>query len=158
MDQSPFNSYALEHLFSYRLTQQPPEVIGPVAEGFRISLYPVGGNLLGPRLRGRIVPVGGDWVTVRTDGVALMDFRITFETDDGALIYFAFPGMLEAGEDGYQALLRGEIPTAGLPFRCAPRFQTAHPAYQWLNRIQGLGVGQVFLDRNEILLDVYAVN
>jgi hypothetical protein len=101
-------------------------------------------------------PVGGDWLTIRTDGVALLDVRATIETHDQALIYISYTGVGDMGEDGHQKFLAGVLPPK-LPLRVVPRFQTAHPAYRWLNRLQCLNIGEVDLERFEVRYDVYAV-
>ena len=148
--------YKLEHLFSYTVTLEPPEVIGPVPEGIRSNFYVNGGEATGPRVHGKVRPVGGDWATLRTDGVAILDVRATIETGDEALIYVSYTGMGDLGEDGYERFLRGELP-GSVPVRMVPRFSTAHPGYQWLNRLQCLGVGEVNLESLEVAYDVYAV-
>jgi hypothetical protein len=48
-------------------------MIGPLPEGIRAILHVTKGEMTGPKLRGRILPGGGDWLTVRTDGVAILD-------------------------------------------------------------------------------------
>ena len=101
--------------------------------------------------------MGGDWLVVRTDGVAILDVRATIETrDEGALIHVSYTGVGELGEDGYERFLRGDLP-ASVPLRVGPRFLTAHPDYRWLNRLQCLGIGEVDLERSEVSYDVYAV-
>ncbi len=66
--------------------------------------------MTGPKLRGKMLPGGGDWLTVRTDGVGILDVRATIESDDGALIYLAYTGVGDLGEDGYQNFLsRGAV-------------------------------------------------
>ena len=83
-----------EHLFAYTATlQAPPEAIGPVPEGARANFYVTGGQVLGPRLRGKLRPVGADWGTVRSDGLLAVDARITLELDDGALVYAHYHGL-----------------------------------------------------------------
>ncbi len=63
---------------SYVVTlENPPEVIGPVPEGIRANFYVTGGEISGPRLQGTVRPVGGDWLTVRTDGMGILDVRAT---------------------------------------------------------------------------------
>lgn len=149
--------FRLEHIFSYSaMTQSPAELIGPVAEGIRGNAYVVGGVVSGPRVRGIVRPVGGDWFTIRTDGVFIVDARITIETHDGALIYGSYQGVMDLGEDGYQKLLQQALPPT-VQIHTAPRFQTAHPDYRWLNRLQCLGVGELDQEHNEIRYDVYAV-
>jgi hypothetical protein len=150
--------YRLEHLFSYSATlANPPEVIGPVPEGIRVNFYVTGGEVSGPKVRGKLRPVGGDWLTIRADGVGILDVRATIETHDGALIYVVYAGVVDMGEDGYQKFLRGEPLPSGLAIRTAPRCHTAHPDYKWLNRLQCVGVGQAVLERSEVRYDVYAV-
>ena len=139
------------------MTLHPPEVIGPVPEGARANFYVSGGEATGPKVHGKIHPVGGDWLTVRTDGVGILDVRATFETrDEGALIYLSYTGVGDLGEDGYERFLRGELP-ASVPLRVAQRYVTAHPDYLWINRLQCLGVGEVYPQRLEVGYGVYAV-
>jgi hypothetical protein len=148
---------SLEGIFSYTATvNSPPEVIGPVPEAIRVNFYVTGGRVEGPKLNGKILPVGGDWLTIRTDGVGILDARATFETEDGALIYTTYSGVLDLGEDGYHKFLRQEMP-AYIQLRIAPRYYTAHHEYKWLNRVQCLGIGQADMERSEVHYDIYAV-
>ena len=148
--------YELEHILSYTVTLDPPEVIGPVPEGIRVNFYVSDGEVRGPKVYGRFRLVGGDWLTLRTDGVGILDVRATIETREEALIYVSYTGVGDLGEDGYERFLRGELPSI-VPLRVVPRFLTAHPDYQWLNRLQCLGVGQVNLESLEVGYDVYAL-
>ena len=149
--------YELEHIFSYTATlKTPPEVIGPIPEGIRANFYVTGGTVSGPKVNGKILPVGGDWLTLRKDGVGILDVRATMETDDGALIYTAYSGVLDFGEDGYESFLNQDLPDIG-KLKIAPRYYTAHLGYQWLNRIQCIGIGQSVLSRSEVSYDIYAI-
>ena len=85
----------------------PPEVIGPTPDGLRVTFYLAGGEFSGPRLSGRILPVGADRLTVRPDGVGILDLRTTYETADGALICAPFTAVIDIGEYGYHDLMRG---------------------------------------------------
>jgi hypothetical protein len=149
--------YRLEHIFSYLVTlKDPPEIIGPVPEGIRANFYVTGGEISGPRLRGTIRPVGGDWLTVRTDGMGILDVRATLESHDGALIDTAYTGVADFGEDGYARFLRQDLPRT-VQLRVVPRFRTVHPGYQWLNRVQCIGIGEVDMERLEVRYDMYAL-
>ena len=149
------HDYELEHICSIKATlENPPEVIGPTPEGLRLNVYITGGEVRGPRLNGRLRPVGADWLTIRSDGVGVLDIRATMETEDGALIYVAYQGLADAGEDGYQKFLEG-TPPPRVPIRGAPRFHTSHPDYLWLNRIQCLNVGEVDLENWVVDYDLY---
>jgi hypothetical protein len=148
---------ALEHLFSYMANlKAPPEIIGPVPEGIRVNFYVTDGVLTGPRLRGRLLPVGGDWLTLRRDGIGVLDVRATIETDDGALIDVAYRGIGDLGEDGYEKFLRGETPKK-IALRTAPMLRTAHPRYQWLHRVFTVGVGEADFERFAVRYDVYSI-
>lgn len=150
--------YHLEYVFSYNATlQMPPEVIGQVPEGLRVNFYVTGGEVTGPRLRGKVRPVGADWMTVGTDGVARADVRVTLESDDGALIYVTYGGLIDLGEGGYQKFLAGQLPSDGTPIRTSPHCRTGHPAYQWMNRTHFLGIGEVVISQNAVRYDIYAV-
>lgn len=144
-----------EHVFSYTVDlAAPPEVIGPVPEGIRVNFYITGGQITGPRLRGVVEPVGADWCLLRRDGIGRVDVRTTLKTDDGALIYAAYTGLIDLGEDGYDRFLANDLPPR-FPIRTAPVFQTAHPRYAWLSRLQCLNVGQVDLVANRVIYDVF---
>ena len=149
--------YRMEHLYSYTATLQAPiEAIGPVPEGIRVNFYITGGVIRGEKLNGRVRPVGADCFLVRRDGIGMLDVRTTFETSDGALIDVAYRGIGDLGEDGYDKFLRGELPKT-LPLHTGPTMRTAHPAYQWLQRLHCVAVGEVDLERFEVSYDVYAV-
>ena len=147
--------YNLEHIMSYTVTLDP-EVIGPVPEGFRVNLHITGGEVNGPKVYGKLRPVGADWLTVRTDGVGILDVIATIETREEALIYAAYMGVGDLGEDGYERMVRQDLPPT-VPLRTVPRVQTAHPDFQWLNRLQCLGIGELDTGRFEVSYDVYAV-
>ncbi len=149
-------TYQTEHLFSYRATIAAPEVIGPCPGDIRLNFPLTGGEVSGPKLSGKVKGGGADFATLRTDGVILVDVRGTLESDDGALIDIAYQGVLDLGEDGYANFLKGVMPPE-LKVRAAPRFRTAHPAYQWLNRLQCFSIGEADLAKQEITYDVYAL-
>jgi len=149
--------YSLDHIFSYSATLDGNmEVIGATPSGFRINVYVTGGEMAGPRVRGKIRPVGADWLTIREDGVGILDVRATMETHDGALIYCAYQGVADAGEHGYSRFMDGD-PPAKLGIRAVPRFLTAHSDYLWLNRLQCVNIGEVDLQVPIVNYDVYAL-
>ncbi|HEY9546351.1 MAG TPA: DUF3237 domain-containing protein [Solimonas sp.] len=135
--------------------QAPPEVI-PVPHGIRVNFYITGGTLDGPRLKGKLRPVGADFFTLRHDGVGELDVRTTIETDDGALIYTHYVGIGDMGVDGHARFLAGELPPK-LVLRTGPRFSTAHPKYQWLNRLYCVGVGVADMQTFEVRYDIHAL-
>ena len=84
--------YRLEHIMSYNAKLGEPELIGPGPEGLRVNVYVTEGQVTGPRVSGKLRPVGGDWLTIRRDGIGILDVRVTIETNDKALIYAAYSG------------------------------------------------------------------
>jgi hypothetical protein len=58
--------YRPEYIFSYTVqTRLPPEMIGPTPEGIRVDFYVTGGDVDGPKLKGKFAPFGGDWRWIR---------------------------------------------------------------------------------------------
>ena len=71
----------------------PPRDVGATPRGTRRFYPAIGGSFEGPRLRGEVLPDGGDWLLLRPDGVLEQDVRITLKTDDSAFIYVRYAGM-----------------------------------------------------------------
>lgn len=156
MSSSSMLPFQTEYLFSYRAGIAPPEVIGPAPADIRFNFPLTGGEVWGPKLTGKVRGGGADFATLRTDGVVLVDVRGVLEAHDSALIDISYQGMLDLGAEGHANFLKGVMPPE-LKVRAAPRFRTAHPAYQWLNRLQCVSVGEADLAKGEIRYDVYAL-
>ena len=149
--------YELEHILSFvGKGGGTPEAIGALPDGLHVNFQNVGGEVTGPRIRGKVRPTGGDWVTVRKDGVAILDARITLETDDHALILVTYSGIVDFGPDGYERFQRGELPPVAR-IRTSPRFFTSHAEYLWLNRLHCLGIGEYRPAARTASYEVYAV-
>lgn len=148
--------YELEHVFSYQAKVAPGVVVSPTDGDVRVNFYVGGGEVSGPKLNGKLLPVGADWLTLRKDGVIVLDVRAAFESHDGAHIDVVYNGIMDLGPDAHAAFLRGELPEVA-HIRAAPRFRTAHPAYLWMNRLQFLNVGEVRFAQGDVKYDVYAV-
>ncbi|HVY41251.1 MAG TPA: DUF3237 domain-containing protein [Polyangia bacterium] len=118
-------------LMTLRLETAPPQKLGGGAHGARLIYSITGGRFEGDRLRGRVLAGGDDWTITRADGVIELDLRTTLETDDGALIYMTFDG------------LRDDQAPGGAYFRTVPRFQTASPKFEFLNRLLAVGRGEI---------------
>ena len=149
--------YRLEHIMSLTARLGDREVIGPVPGGLRVNVHVTGGEVTGPQVSGRLRSVGGDWLTIRRDGIAVLDVRFTIETGDGALVYVTYTGISNRGGDGYEQSLRGAPAPSGTKIYISPRFFASHPNYLWLNRLHCLGIGEAFLERSEVAYHVYAV-
>ena len=107
--------------------------IGAVPHGTRVTAPIASGHFEGPRLRGKVLPGGGDWTLLRADGVLELDLRVTLETDDGALIHMTSFGLRHGPPEVIAALARGErVDPSTYYFRTTPRFETGHPKYALL--------------------------
>jgi hypothetical protein len=116
--------------------------VGAVPHGTRRIAALSGGTFEGPRLRGTIFPGSADWQLLRSDGVLEMDLRFTLETHDGALISMVSFGLRHGSPEVIAALGRGEtVDPSTYYFRTMPRFETAHPAYSFLNRMVAVATG-----------------
>jgi len=122
-------------LMILRVTVAPPQNIGAGPHGIRRTVPITGGDFDGPRLRGTVLPGGSaDWLLLRADGVLELDLRATLRTDDGGLISMRSFGLRHGPPDVIEALARGDaVDPATYYFRTTPRFETAHPAYAFLN-------------------------
>src|SRR3984885_1367048 len=113
-----------------------PQKIGAVPHGTRVTAPIADGSFEGARLRGTVLPGGGDWTLLRGDGVLELDLRVTLKTDDGALIHMASFGLRHGPAEVLAALARGEsVDPSTYYFRTTPRFETADPKYAFLNRL-----------------------
>ena len=120
-------------LMELRLTTAPTQNLGPGPLGVRTTFPITGGTFEGERLRGVVLPGGGDWVVQRPDGVIEADLRVTLQTDDGAPIHMTFEGLRDDHPEG----------KPGPYFRTLPRFETAAPRYAFLNKLLAVGAGEI---------------
>jgi len=115
------------------------QAIGAMPLGWR-GIYPVnGGRFEGLKLKGVVLPDGADWVVRRADGATV---RLGLKTDDGALIAMAYTGLLYVAPEAATRFRRREPVAYGETYiRTTPRFETADPRYDWLNRVIAVGNG-----------------
>ena len=125
-----------------------PLAVGRGPYGTRQIFEVVGGTFEGPKLRGKLLPCGGDWFLVSDDGVGRLDVRATLQTHDDALIYATYGGVLELN-DRVVAATSGqrEAEYGDGSFFTQPRFETGDERYAWINRVVALGEGKVGLNR-----------
>ena len=123
------------------------EDVGATARGHRAIVHVTEGTFEGPKLRGALLPGGGDWALMRSDGVMEVDVRLTLRTDDDALIYMTYTGLVREARQAFAQRARGIVPDpAATYFRTLPRFETGDERYAWLNAIIAVGMGALRLD------------
>jgi Protein of unknown function (DUF3237) len=140
----PLDALPVELLFTLtaHTADRPPAVLAGAPAGTRVVVTAMRGTFDGPRLHGTIADVaGGDWVTARADGTLVLDVRIVLHTDDGADILMTYSGYGVPEGDG------------GRTIRTAPRFETGDARYEWLNRVQAVGLGAT--GDGSVAYDVY---
>jgi hypothetical protein len=156
VDQLPLvTALPAEYLFDMHVDLLPAQPI-TTALGTRMTFITAGGVVDGPKLRGELLPGGGDWLVVGNDGTGRVDVRATLRTHDGALIHYESRGIIKIPADGPQRLAAGEV----LPFeetyvRTTPKFETADERYAWLSEVVALGYN--ILSRNHIDYRIYQV-
>ena len=129
-------------LMTLQVEVPSPQKLGLVPHGTRAIAPITGGVFEGPRLRGKVLPGGGDWTLLRSDGVLDLDLRITLETDDGVLIFMSSLGLRHGPPDVLAALARGEsVDPSRYYFRTTPRFETSAQPYAFLNRLIAIASG-----------------
>jgi hypothetical protein len=116
-----------EFLLDLTLEAQTPHNLGS-AGGGRLIVPVSGGMFAGPRLKGTVIPPGGDWIVQRPDGSRVLDVRILLQTDDGQKIYMSWRGIAYTPPGG------------ALYARILPVLETAAPKYAWLNNVVAVGV------------------
>ncbi len=117
--------------------------VGATPNGDRRIRYLDGGTFHGPRLRGEVLPGGGDWVLLRPDGTRTLDVRATLRTDDGHLIYLVSRGIFDVAPSTFARILAGEeVDPSEYYLRLTPTFETASEPYGWLNRLVAVSVGR----------------
>lgn len=148
----PVNS---EFLARVTIAIDVPRIVGPTPDGIRVTWNAAAGTVVGPKLNAKVLQAA-DWMQIRSDGIGDVDVKAMLETIDGARIMAFYTGTIEWGEDGYQNFLDKNYPKA-LRAWVSPRFLTADSTYTWLNRLQCIGVGEVFLDDRNYIYDLYAI-
>jgi len=134
----------LEYLMTYRADLKPAVAVGAVPSGSRQIFDVSGGTFQGPRLKGKLHASGADWLLIGNDGVGRLDVRGTLETDDGALIYMQYNGVLQMNEAFVRAMSQGgETGFGDCYFMTQPRFETGAENYAWLNSVVAIGEGRV---------------
>ena len=152
------DSPRLSFAFEARVDVERSEHVGNGA-GDALDFTPItGGTVDGPRLRGVVVPGGGDWSVRRGPTVYELDARYLIRAEDGCLIDIINRGYyrtrtaevmqrMEAGE---------EIPASDVYFRTSPVFRTDAPQHRWLAETVFVGLardeaGQICIRFYEVL-------
>jgi len=128
---------ATEYLMTLYVPLDPPQRIDNTLTVFNVR---DGGWVKGPKVSGKLLASGGDWLRAMPGGSRRLDVRETFKTDDGALVYIAYNGIISQSKESFDRLIKGETLTSkDLYFIIAPTMQTSSDKYAWLNHVQCVG-------------------
>jgi hypothetical protein len=141
----PVGEIGMTHLFDMVVDLNPRLDVGDGPSGRRVLFGSVGGSFEGPRLRGEVLPGGGDWALLRPDGSIMLDVRLMLRTHDGALVHMTYGGrwIIPPGPraDLADPIKRYQVDPASYYFRTNPLFETGTQHYAWLNDIVCIGSG-----------------
>ncbi|GCD95572.1 DUF3237 domain-containing protein [Embleya hyalina] len=152
----PWPSPRLSFLARFRVDLEAMLDLGATPWGERRIIPIVGGSFEGPRLRGDILPGGGDWQIVHPDGVAEIDTRYTLRTDDEALIHLTTTGLRYGPPEVVARLRRGEdVDPRSYYFRLVCRFETGDVRYAGLNRT--IAVAAAMRSANTVRYEAHAL-
>jgi hypothetical protein len=144
-------------LFTLSADVAEPQVAAGGPYGDRRYIPVTGGSFKGDRLSGILLNGGADSQLIRPDGVAELDVRVSLQTDDGVVIYMKGLGIRHGPPEVLARMAAGEpVDRSEYYFREAIYFEAPPGAYEWLNKIVAIGIGertpnQVRIDAFEIL-------
>jgi hypothetical protein len=155
MPQLP-DAIVTELLLEAHIDLAPAEIVGATPFGTRSIHIVTGGTFAGPRLRGMVRAGGGDWLLTLANGAGELDVRGTLESDDGALLYISYHGILDVTTAVMARVLGGEdVSPSEYYFRTTPRFETGSEKYAWLNRTVCVATG--YFRAREVGYRIFAV-
>ncbi len=102
-----------------------------------------GGEITGPRLQGKVLPgTGGDWPSVRPDGVFEFSARYILQADDGTVIYMTNRGYRHGPKEVIDELLAYRaVDPSRYYMRLAPAFEAPAGPHEWMGRTVFVGAG-----------------
>jgi hypothetical protein len=107
--------------------------------------YIVDGEFDGPKLKGKVLPGGGDWPSFSNDEANSLqvNVRAVWQTHDGAKLFVQYTGFIVFPREpvtGLPAL--AELDPGQYYFRVAPIIRTDDERYLWINKVLCVGVGR----------------
>ncbi len=146
-----------EYLMTFYAPLDPPQQINSSLTVFNVR---DGGWVKGPKINGTLLTPTADWLRVMPGGNFSVDVRGTIKTDDDALIYITYNGVIHYPRDSLDRLANGELLKADdYYFVVTPILQTSSEKYDWLNNVQCVGkAAEVKLGENSFVkYDIFLV-
>jgi len=146
----------LRHIADFEVDLSPVTEMGHGRGGKRRIIPIIGGRVSGPCFTGEILNIGADWQTVFDSGLAELDTRYAFRTDDGAVIEIVNYGFRHGSDEVMKRLAAGEeVDPSSYYMRTHARLETGHPEYEWVNNMLFVGVGARL--KSNVILSLYAI-
>jgi len=102
----------------------------------------IGGHVSGPHFSGKVLDIGADWQTVFEDGLAELDTRYAFATEDGAVIEIINYGLRHGPKEVLAKIAAGEaVDPDSYYMRTHARLETGDDRYFWVNNLLFIGTG-----------------
>ncbi len=130
--------------FTFRSAVSAPQEVGIGPFGHRQYYAMRDGVIEGPRLTGKLVGAGSDWMLMGADGFMRMDVRIQIGTEDGAVICVRYFGPAEANEVlGQAAAACSPTEFSVQSIRTHWLLESGDPRYAWVNQNVFVGEGRL---------------
>ncbi len=159
MEEFKLNKFKIEHIFSYSVEVDPNMFIQKLpTKDTRVTGNITGGTVWGPKVNGKILPMGADWSVVHPNGIVDVDCRAMIETNDGAHINMFYTGRIDLGsEQAAEDYSNGKFPPV---MGTQPKhvLDCDDPRYEWVNRVSCFCIGRVDFTGDPIVIqyDVYS--
>ena len=153
----PETSLQTEYLMTLHAPLDAPQAIDQSLLIFNVQ---PGGWVEGPRIKGKFVGPGADWLRVMPSGVSRLDVRATIQTDDGELVYVSYGGAIQCSKEQADRLNAAQqLKADDCYFITAPTFQTKSDKYAWLNAVQAVGkmVSLKFGEGSHVRYNIFAL-
>ncbi len=156
---------ATEYLFELRIPQKAEDILDMGTTPLSRLVYSVAeqGSFVGPKLKGEVVHLsGGDWTRIRADMSISLDVRIVLKTEDGALVYMTYTGLMVAADQSDFLYMidanKADDPEGAKTrfyYRITCQFETGDQRYAWLNHVLAIGSGR--LGDKQAIYEVFAI-
>lgn len=137
--------FETKHVFTLHVDLTVPHDFGSTINGDSRFIPIVGGTFSGPNINGTILPGGGDWNTVRSDGVVHVYAKYSLKTDDGVMIQITNEGFGRSSKEQMKGVFGDNPSSASLGSgvewytKTNPKFEVALGKYDWLTKAVFVG-------------------
>ncbi|BCS25888.1 DUF3237 domain-containing protein [Aspergillus puulaauensis] len=157
---------SIQPAFTIKIALDPALAVGSASRGATLQVIPFSSGTFksaegfSPSIDAEIVGVGNDYIHADPDGSRLrLDAHGTIKTQDGALIYVNYTGVVTVG-DAESNILTGKTTEGATPFGNSfthVTFETGHERYKDLENRVFVGKGRFVAEKDKPLSVEYRV-